>query len=311
MKHMATEQTGRVLVIDDNAVIKRLATMLLVKKGHSVETASSGSEGIVCAKSFKPHVILLDVMMPEIDGYEVCRCLKAEAETKDIPIIMVTSRAEIVDKVKGLELGAADYVQKPYDHEELQARVATQIKMKTLWDELQEKNKLLEELVKKDGLTNLYNHRYFHDRIVEEFSRSKRYGLALSCVLVDIDFFKKINDTYGHQAGDEILKKLAGIILASIRDVDVAARYGGEEFAIILPHTTLENAATYSERLRRSVDEADFQFEGNSIKVTVSLGVASLPENRPQTHTDIIRFADDALYAAKNAGRNRIEQYRN
>jgi two-component system, cell cycle response regulator len=310
MTHMATEQTGRILVIDDNAVIKRLATMLLSKKGYSVETASSGSEGIVCAKSFKPHVILLDVMMPEIDGYEVCRCLKSEAETKDIPIIMVTSRAEIVDKVKGLELGAADYIQKPYDHEELQARVATQVKMKNLWDELQEKNKLLEELVKKDSLTNLYNHRYFHDRIVEEFSRSKRYGLALSCVLVDIDFFKKINDTYGHQAGDEILKKLAGIILAGIRDVDVAARYGGEEFAIILPHTTLENATTYSERIRHSVDKADFQFEGNSIRVTVSLGVASLPENNPQTHTDIIRFADDALYAAKNTGRNRVEQYR-
>ncbi len=130
-------------------------------------------------------------MMPEIDGYEVCRCLKAEAETKDIPIIMVTSRAEIVDKVKGLELGAADYMQKPYDHEELQARVATQIKMKTLWDELQEKNKLLEELVKKDGLTNLYNHRYFHDRIVEEFSRSKRYGLAFSCVSDGYRFFQK------------------------------------------------------------------------------------------------------------------------
>ena len=306
-----SEQTGRVLVIDDNAVIKRLATMLLTKKGHSVETASNGPEGIASAKSFMPHVILLDVMMPEIDGYEVCRWLKADDHTKDIPIIMVTSRAEIVDKVKGLELGAADYVQKPFDHEELQARVSTQIKMKFLWDELQEKNKLLEELVKKDGLTDLYNHRYFHDRIVEEFNRSKRYGLSMSCVLMDIDFFKKINDTYGHQAGDQILKKLAEIILANIRDVDTAARYGGEEFALILPHTTSENAAKFADRLRRSVDETDFQFEGSSIKVTVSLGVASLPGNDPKTHTDIIRFADDALYAAKNAGRNRVERYRN
>ena len=305
-----TEQTGRILVIDDNAVIKRLATMLLVKKGYSVKTATNGPEGMACAKSFNPHVILLDVMMPEIDGYEVCRCLKADAETRNIPIIMLTSRAEIVDKVKGLELGAADYVQKPFDHDELQARVTTQIKMKLLWDELQEKNKLLEELVKKDGLTNLYNHRYFHDRMVEEFNRCQRYGLSVCCVLMDIDFFKKVNDTYGHQAGDEILKKLAEIILANIRDVDIAARYGGEEFALILPHTTMDNAVNFSERLRRSVERADFWFNGISLQITVSLGVASLPENKPLSHTDIIRFADEALYAAKTAGRNRVEIYR-
>ncbi len=304
------EQFGKVLVIDDNAVIIRLASLLLAKKGHCVQTANNGSDGIALAKSFKPHVILLDVMMPEIDGYEVCRCLKAVAETKDIPIIILTSRAEIIDKVKGLELGAADYVQKPFDHEELQARVATQVKMKILWDELQEKNKLLEELVKKDGLTNLYNHRYFHDRMVEEFNRCKRYGLSVSCVLMDIDFFKKINDTYGHQAGDEILRKLAEIILASIRDVDIAARYGGEEFALILPHTSIENAVKFSERLRSSVAETDFQFDGNSIKVTVSLGVAAFPVNDPKTHTDIIRFADEALYTAKTSGRNRVEMYR-
>jgi two-component system, cell cycle response regulator len=304
------DQVGRVLVIDDNAVIKRLASMLLIKKGHAVEVATNGAEGIIFAKTFKPHVILLDVMMPEIDGYEVCRCLKSDDQTKDIPIIMVTSRAEIVDKVKGLELGAADYVQKPFDHEELQARVATQVKMKILWDELQEKNKLLEELVKKDGLTNLYNHRYFHDRMVDEFNRCKRYGLSVSCVLMDIDFFKKINDTYGHQAGDDILQKLAQIILSNIRDVDIGARYGGEEFALILPHTRLDNAVKFSDRLRRNVEETDFRFDGNSIKVTVSLGVACLPENDPKTHTDIIRFADDALYAAKTAGRNRVEVYR-
>lgn len=305
-----SDQTGRVLVIDDNAVIKRLASILLLKKGYVVEVAANGAEGINLAKSFQPHVILLDVMMPEIDGYEVCRCLKSDVQTKDIPIIMVTSRAEIVDKVRGLELGAADYIQKPFDHEELQARVATQVKMKILWDELQEKNKLLEELVKKDGLTELYNHRYFHDRMVEEFSRCKRYGLSVCCVLMDIDFFKKINDTYGHQAGDEILHRLGQIILDNIRDVDIGARYGGEEFALILPHTRLVNAVQFSERLRRSIEETEFLFAGTSMQVTVSLGVACLPENDPKSHTDLIRFADDALYAAKTAGRNRVEIYR-
>ncbi|MEI6126813.1 MAG: diguanylate cyclase [Pseudomonadota bacterium] len=304
------EETNKVLVIDDNEVIRHLAATLLSKSNYLVRTAKNGLDGIIMAKTFSPMVILLDVMMPEMNGYEVCKKLKEDYKTRDIPIIMVTSKTEPVDKVKGLELGAADYVAKPFDHMELLARVATQAKMKKLWDELQEKNRTLEDLSKKDGLTNLFNHRYFQERIAEEFSRAARYDFPLTCILMDIDYFKKVNDTYGHQAGDEILRFLAKIVLETIRDVDIAARYGGEEFVLILPHTPLENAFVMAERLRELVESTAFSFNDLTIKITISLGVAGLPHNKPLTHTELIRFADEALYAAKESGRNRVEQSR-
>ncbi len=296
----------KVLVIDDNAVIRKLASNLLEKKGYAVITAENGTSGITLAKSQLPKVILLDLMMPEMDGYEVCRQLKAFDDTKDIPIIMVTSRSDSLDKIKGLELGAADYVPKPFDYGELQARVQTQIKMKNLWDELQEKNKYLEDLIKKDGLTNLYNHRHFHERISEEFSRSKRYTVPLSCVLIDIDHFKNVNDRYGHQAGDEILKTLARMLKHNIRDCDFAARYGGEEFSLILPHTVLEKASALCERIRGNVESSQFQFNDKKIGITISLGVAGVPDNTPVSYSELIRFADEALYNAKEDGRNKV-----
>ncbi len=306
---MDENNKNKVLVVDDNEVIRRLATTLLTKKNYEVTTAENGKIAIDTAKSFRPDVILLDVMMPEMDGHEACRHLKSDKTTKDIPIIMVTSKTDSVDKIRGLEIGAADYVTKPFDHGELQARVETQIKMKNLWDELQKKNRMLEELIKKDGLTNLFNHRHFQESILDEYNRARRYAYPLGCVLLDIDHFKKINDTHGHQAGDDILKSLAAILQNSIRDVDMAARYGGEEFAITLPHTDLEESLILAERIRENVEKYDFIFNGTKIYVTISLGIASMPENSPESHSELIRFADEALYTAKENGRNRVETY--
>ena len=167
-------------------------------------------DAIEQSRIFNPDVILLDVMMPEMDGFECCRRLKSDDSTMDIPVIMVSSNTDSIDKIKGLEIGASDYVDKPFNYGELLARVGTQVKMKSLLNELGKKNALLEELVKKDSLTNLYNHRYFHERMTEEFTLSVRSKSPLSCLVCDIDLFKSINDTYGHQAGDEILKSLAG-----------------------------------------------------------------------------------------------------
>ncbi|MCP4714844.1 MAG: diguanylate cyclase, partial [Deltaproteobacteria bacterium] len=244
---------NKVLVIDDNVVIRKLANTLLSKKNYTVITANSGKIGIELAEKEKPQVVLLDVMMPEMDGFAVCETLKAQETTRDIPIIMLTSKTESVDKIKGLEMGAVDYVTKPFDHGELQARVATQVKFKNLWDELQKKNQLLQDLIKKDSLTNLYNHRHFQESLADEFSRSQRYGHPLCCIMLDIDHFKQINDTYGHQAGDEILKSVASMLSFKMRDVDLAARYGGEEFALILPHTELKEGASMADRLRNDI----------------------------------------------------------
>ncbi len=300
------DNKNKVLVIDDNKVIRKLASNLLQKRNYCVETSAGGLEGMEKARTFCPHVILLDVMMPELDGYEVCRRLKGEDDTRDIPIIMVTSKTESIDKIKGLENGAADYVTKPFDHGELQARVETQVKMKKLLDELEEKNKKLEELVKKDGLTNLYNHRYFHERLEEECNRALRYSLSLSCIMIDIDRFKKINDTYGHPAGDDILQSLSAILSSSIRDVDIAARYGGEEFALLLPHTFLKDAYSMAERIRETVQASSCRFNDETISFTISAGAACTVDNKVSTPADLVKYADDALYQAKKEGRNRV-----
>lgn len=303
------ERKNTVLVIDDNEVIRKLATTLLTKKHYIVETAKDGAEGIVTAKNIQPQVILLDVMMPGMDGYEVCRLLKQDPATTAIPVIMLTSKTETLDRIKGLEIGAADYIMKPFDQGELLARIATQVKLKNLYDELQEKNRMLEELSKKDGLTNLFNRRYFQERVTEEFSRARRYDFPMSFIIFDIDHFKDINDTHGHPAGDEVLRHIAKMLTSNIRDVDIPARYGGEEFTLILPHTKLCNAVAVAERLRRQIESHPVEFHDKSIPVTISLGVAGIPDNNPKSCNELIQFADEALYKAKQSGRNRTIPY--
>lgn len=299
------DTNGTVLVVDDNELIRRLATTLLTKNNYTVSTATNGRDAIEQIGIDKPDVVLLDVMMPEMDGFECCRRLKNNDTTLDIPVILVSSNTETIDKIKGLEIGASDYIVKPFDYGELLARVSTQVKMKNLVDELGKKNAQLEELVKKDSLTNLYNHRYFYERLTAEFTISLCNKSPLSCLICDIDRFKNINDTYGHQAGDEILKSLATIFMHEIGTDDVPSRYGGEEFAFILPHTDIRDAAVLGECIRQSVENNIFTFGDIAISVTISMGVASIPDNAAKTHIELICFADEALYEAKQDGRNK------
>jgi len=301
-----TERRGRVLVVDDNELIRRLATTLLSKKHYTVTTARNGTHALLAVDAFKPDVILLDVMMPEMDGFECCRRLKQDEATRDIPVVMVSSNTDSFDKIKGLETGAADYVTKPFDYGELLARVATQVKMKHLLDELENKNTRLEEMVKKDSLTNLYNHRHFHESMNIAFDECMQRSAPLSCIVCDIDHFKKINDTYGHQAGDSILQSLALLFLSRIRTGDVASRYGGEEFAFILPDTGISEAAVLAEKIRHDVACASFDVADTDISITISMGVAAVPAGPVTTHTELIRLADDALYTAKQTGRNKV-----
>jgi diguanylate cyclase (GGDEF)-like protein len=304
-----TEEGRRVLVIDDNAVIRKLTKTLLSKSNYVVMTADNGREGINIAETFNPQVILLDVMMPDIDGYKVCEELKSNDKTKDIPVVMVTSLTESVDKIRGLEIGAADYVTKPFNHGELLARVATHVKLKTIWDELQEKNRMLEDLCRTDGLTNLSNYRHFIEKLSYEFARSCRYGLSLCCAMLDIDHFKKVNDNYGHQAGDIILKSVSKIIIKNIREIDIAARYGGEEFGLILPHTKLEDAVRICNRIRENIESYGYEYNNLMIKVTISIGLCCMSDIQTPTFNDLIKYADKSLYDAKKSGRNRVESF--
>ncbi len=233
---------SKILIIDDSRLITQFGKSILTGKGLEVLTAESGEMGLELAVQEQPDLILLDVILPGMDGYQICEQLKKTDESKDIPVIMLTSKAEPADKIKGLVLGAVDYVTKPFDAGELIARVKTHLRIKELYEALQERNRQLQEMANRDGLTNLYNHRFFHEHLSREMDRVRRYGGTITCVITDIDFFKKVNDTYGHQIGDSILKEVALILQKGIRESDLAARYGGEEFALVLVQTESQAA---------------------------------------------------------------------
>ena len=300
---------GKILIVDDSKLIAHVAKTILTKRGHEIILAQDGKAGLEAAKSEQPDIILLDLIMPVMDGYEVCEHLKEDESTKEIPIIMVTSKAEAADKVKGLEMGALDYVTKPFDEGELVARVNIHLRLRELYEAVQEQNRQLQEMVNRDGLTGLYNHRYFHEQLSQDFLRAKRYHETLSCVLLDIDFFKKFNDTYGHQTGDVVLKALADVIQRSTRESDIAARYGGEEFALVLYHTDGPAAYEAAERLRQRVEGTEVRDNGNVLRVTISVGVATFPHESIHDSKELIEYADQALYKAKENGRNRVEAF--
>lgn len=298
-----------ILIIDDSKLIAEFGRNILTEKGFEISYAPDGVIGLEKAKAENPDLILLDIVMPGLDGYEVCERLKADPDTKDIPIIMLTSKGEPADRIKGLELGAVDYVTKPFDAGELIARVTNQIRIKELYQALQEKNRQLQEMANKDGLTNLYNHRFFHEHLARDVHRAQRYFESLSCIFIDIDHFKHFNDTYGHQAGDQILKTLGALLLDSVRASDLAARYGGEEFAVILHYADLETACAVAERLRKLVASHAFRINEKEFHITISLGIAAIPHPKIANPRELVDAADQALYNAKKNGRNRVEVF--
>lgn len=300
---------AKVLIVDDSRLIAHVGKTILTASGHEVLLASDGRAGVEIAKSELPDLILLDLVMPVMDGYQVCAALKEESLTREIPVIMLTSKAEAADKVKGLQMGALDYVTKPFDDAELVARVNIHLRLKELYETVQDRNRQLQEMANRDGLTGLYNHRYFHEQLAKDFLRARRYHETLSCILLDIDFFKKFNDTHGHQTGDVVLKTLGRLIHTSIRDSDMAARYGGEEFALILYYTDGKSAFDVAERLRRTVENHRIEDKGSALRVTISVGIATFPNERIHDSKELIECADKALYTAKDNGRNRVESY--
>jgi diguanylate cyclase (GGDEF)-like protein len=270
---------------------------------YRVRVASSGKIAFeIIAKFGAPDLILLDVMMPEMDGYEVCRRLKQAQETKNVPVIFVTAKSDVVDEEYGLRLGAIDYIAKPFHLAIVSARVKNHINLKLKTD-------LLESQAMLDGLTNIPNRRRFDEALENEWKRAQRSGVPLSVIMVDIDFFKLYNDNYGHGVGDTCLKKVASSLAASTeRPSDLAARYGGEEFAIILPETDAEGARIIAEHFRSHVESMHIphEYSDTSSYVTVSVGLACVIPNAEMTQTDLLRLADEMLYQAKNTGRNRV-----
>ena len=314
MENLKANQQAKILVVDDIPVNIQLLQAHLGHAGYETVVASNGEEALREVQRSKPDLVLLDVMMPKLDGFETCRILKSNQKTHYIPVIMVTALNEIEDKIKGIEAGADDFITKPFNKLELLARVKSLLRIKTLQDALQEKVRLLEqakerlrELAVTDGLTGLNNYRYFKEYLLQELRRAERHQSRVSLIMVDIDYFKNYNDTHGHLAGDEVLRTIALLMRDNIRNIDFAARYGGEEFALVLSETGHEPARVVAEKLRQLIEKHVFpkqemQPNGN---ITVSMGVATFPQDAKSVDK-LIESADQRLYRAKALGRNRV-----
>ena len=292
-----------VLIADDDEMIRAVVRDGLEHEGYRVVEAVDGLNAIELCRADPPDVVLLDIEMPGIDGYEVLTELKGDTELRDIPVVFLTARNTMNDVVTGLRGGAHDYLKKPFEGAELLARVAAASHVKELQDELQQQNAALAELSRVDSLTGLYNRRHLDQELTRRHSDALRYGYPLSVVLLDLDHFKQVNDTYGHSAGDQVLREFAGRLRREMRGGDVGGRWGGEEFLVILPHTDLEGAFTVADRIRAATAAERVPADGQSIHVTISGGCALGPDESPEA---MVKLADIRLYQAKLSGRNQI-----
>jgi two-component system cell cycle response regulator len=300
----------RVAIVDDDAAIRRLVRLYLARAGYDVAEFCAGEEAQAQLVKIGWDLAILDRRLPDMDGVVLCQHLKADPDLRNRYIIMLTGEDESADKVLGLDLGADDYITKPFQPAELLARIRAAKRIVDLQKELMESNRRLELLSITDGLTKLHNHRHFQDELVRAFEESERYHRPLSLVIADLDFFKKVNDTYGHAVGDEVLKSVSALFQHSIRSTDLAARYGGEEFTLMLPETNLEDAIVFAEKLRDIVESTPMETQAGPLHVTISLGVATVPHSRIHSAKELIVASDKALYRAKKNGRNQVQAER-
>ncbi|MDR2069847.1 MAG: diguanylate cyclase [Treponema sp.] len=298
---METDNKCRILVIDDEKT-DLLILHRILSKDYVIFTAKSGCCGLKRAGAERPDLILLDIIMPDISGFDVLKILKADPDLKDIPIIIITGLDNEADEEKGLLLGAVDYIFKPFNNAIVRARIKIHI-------QIVQYIRRIEHLTHADPLTDIPNRRCFDERIVLEWKRAARDKMPISLMMIDVDKFKNYNDTYGHPQGDVLLQAISKIFAATARrPLDVAARLGGEEFCILLPDTPAETAYAMAEKLRAQVEMARISLSnsGSFTSVTISIGVASLVPQEQSRMEDFIALADANLYAAKKAGRNRV-----
>ena len=305
-----------ILVVDDHEDNIEVLRARLVAWGYRAASAMNGTDAIAYVNATPPDLILLDVMMPEISGIEVARIIKGNKALPFIPIIMQTALDSTENKVEGLEAGADDYITKPIDFAELKARLRSMLRIKRLQETLEERERALLEANEKlrymsqtDALTGLDNRRYLNERIDEMFKHGTRMNESFALVMCDLDKFKSVNDTYGHQAGDEVLKQLAVILKEEAREIDRVGRYGGEEFMMLLPGASLEDAVLFAERVRKHIEAHTFTFEGGTLNRTASFGVSGWPHPDVTSCDSLVRSSDDALYVAKETGRNRVVSF--
>lgn len=304
-KETTQEKTPvRLLVVDDEEIMREFLSEVLKDEGYTIQLARSGKEALKLMNASEYDIILTDIVMPELDGLGVVRA------TRDLPyspsVIVMTGYASMETAVESMKLGAADYITKPFNIDQIRIIVRNAVEERLLKARAEE-GEFYKELSRKDGLTELYNHRFFHQLLETEVSRAERYNRVVSLLMIDIDDFKSYNDTHGHPAGDVALRRLAQLLKQSSRNCDFVARYGGEEFAVIVPEVSADSARRMAERLLKVIDEAEFEGEDAMVggRMTISIGIATYPM-QASTKSELVEHADQALYRAKGLGKNRV-----
>ncbi len=313
----------KIMVIDDSTLILKIVGQTIEELGHKAILASSAEEAFAILECEKPDIILLDVIMPNMNGFEMCRILQEQIDTCDIPIIFITATNSSDDIVRGFETGAVDYITKPFSTPELRARLNNQLQLQSYRseleiyvdllrqtnNELQTSNQKLrcameqaESLARQDFLTGLYNRRYISERLEEEVNRAHRNMKPFGISICDIDDFKKVNDNYGHQCGDLALQIISGILGTNIRSQDMIGRWGGEEFILVFPDTNIDGVRTIATKLKNMIEKTPVQFGEQCIKLTMTFGITCYTGDRPLEKE--INAADKALLEGKNHGKN-------
>jgi two-component system cell cycle response regulator len=296
------------LIVDDARTNRQYVADLVTERGlcRSCVFAEDGLAAFKMLRTDAVDLVVCDLDMPRCDGLKFLRLKATDPAFAAIPVIVLTGAEDVARKVQALTTGASDYVIKPFEPNELAARIGVHLKLRKLQAELVRTNSELQRLTQTDHLTDVANRRHLAERLEEEYLRARRYDRPLSVGLLDIDHFKRLNDAHGHPAGDHALIEVAKLIKHTLRCHDFVARYGGEEFAMLLPETGADRAIMALERLRSAIERADIRYAGQRLAVTVSLGMASFPHELVSKASDFITLADAALYDAKRSGRNRV-----
>ena len=299
-------QEKRILIVDDDPQSVKITRFALELENYIVEVADTGEKCIEKIESFYPHLVLLDINMPGLNGFDTIKYLRTHKQY--ISIIFLSADSNTDSIVKGLDSGADDYICKPYKMDELRSRIRCQLRIKDIRDELTIANIKLTELVDIDDLTGLYNMRSLYAKLENELGRARRNGTSFAVVMLDMDHFKKVNDEHDHLFGSYVLAQVGKLIAKNIRNIDFAARYGGDEFIIVLTDTDIEGVTLFTDRLREEISETEFKSDLHMAKITTSMGFALTPK-RPFGYSakEIVREADRTLYDAKFSGRNCVK----
>lgn len=295
----------RILIVEDVRLNAQILVNVLQDE-YDLRVASNGREALDMVKEQMPDLILLDIIMPEMDGYQVCAQLQNKPETRDIPILFLTALEGDENEAYGLELGAMDYIRKPFNVPIVKTKIRNHLELKRYKDILKRDSRI-------DGLTRIPNRRRFDEAFAEERKRALRGNAPLSVLMIDLDLFKAYNDTYGHLQGDDVLKLVAKTLYNSLqRPGDLVARWGGEEFVALLPDTNSDGAISVGESLRKAIYDLEIPHEASTISefLTISVGAATSKDNDPESYLNLLKRADEAVYQAKDHGRNVVIGYK-